>query len=243
MASAFADHIKLPLKVIALQSIGRADEKLHDVRFGGPRRRADIRRLGLRRHLAPANALLALLGNDRLHRRDALLPFGFVLGQEHQSRTEPPFLGQLHAEILLGHRPQETLGQSDQNPRAIAGIRLAPATAAMFHIAQHLEGIEHVLMRRLTFQVGHKTNAATILLIRRVVETLLLRKSNLSCSIAHVQQKMPGETTMPGCLGQGISPPQPEPGIPHHPLGQAPMDSLRKKGPTFFHSTKRGATF
>jgi len=40
-------------------------------------------------------------------------------------------------------------------------------------------------------KAGYKTNAATILFIRRIVETLLLRKSNLSCLFAHVQQKCP----------------------------------------------------
>ena len=169
MTRPFADHIKLPLKVIALQAVRRANEKLHDVRLRRARRRADIGGIGFRRHLTPTKALLALIGDDGVHRRDALLPFGFVLGQKHQSRAKPPLFGQLHTQIRLGHRPQETFGQTDQNPRTITGIRLAPATAAVLHVAQHLEGIEHVLMRRLTLQVGHKTNAATILLIGRIV--------------------------------------------------------------------------
>ena len=54
MTRPFADHIKLPLKVIPLQPISRTNEKLHDVRLGRTRRGADISGLGLRRHLAPA---------------------------------------------------------------------------------------------------------------------------------------------------------------------------------------------
>ena len=113
MTGAFADHIKLPLKVIALQPVSRANEKLHDVRLRRARRRADIGGIGFRRHLAPAKALLALVGDDGVHRRDALLPFGIILGQKHQPRAKPPLLGQVYTEVLLGHRPQETLGQSN----------------------------------------------------------------------------------------------------------------------------------
>ena len=76
----------------------------------------------------------------------------------------------------------------------------------MLHIAQHLQRIEHVLMARRALQVGHESDATTILLIGRIIETLLLRKSNLSCLFAHVQQKMYGETTMPGCLGLSTFP-------------------------------------
>ena len=54
MTRPFADHIKLPLKVIPLQPISRTNEKLHDVRLRRTRRGADIGGLGLRRYLAPA---------------------------------------------------------------------------------------------------------------------------------------------------------------------------------------------
>ena len=94
---------------------------------------------------------------------------------------------------------------------------------------------------RLTLQVGHKTNATTILLIGRIIETLLLRKSNLSCLFAHVQQKCM-ERQRCRVVSDWVLP-LPEPGIPHRPLGQAPTNSLRKKGRIFFHSTKKEATF
>ena len=58
MTRPFADHIKLPLKVIALKPIGRANEKLHDVRLRCTRRRADV----LVRHMQEQAA--ELLGLD-----------------------------------------------------------------------------------------------------------------------------------------------------------------------------------
>ena len=193
MTGAFADHIKLPFEVISLKPIGRADKELHDVRLCRTSRRTDISGIGFRRHFAPAKALLTLFGNNGVHDRDALLPLGFVLGQENQPRAKPPFLGQIHAEVLLGHRSQETFGQSNQNPRAIAGIRLTPATAAMLHIAQHFQRIEHVLVARRALQVGHKTNAAAVFFISRVIEALLLRKTN-GCFFAHFSCHMARKT-------------------------------------------------
>ena len=79
MAGAFADDVKLALKVIALHALGCADEKLHDARFGRARTGADVGLVRLHRDGAPTEAGLALLGDDAFNRGDALGAFGFNL--------------------------------------------------------------------------------------------------------------------------------------------------------------------
>ena len=148
MTRAFADHIQLPFEIVTLQSIGRANEQLHDVRLRRAGGRTDLRLLRADGYVTPAQALLTLLSDDRLHGLHALFALGLDSGQEHQAGTEPAFRRQLQTQIFLSHFTQKALRQSDHNTGAIPGIRLATATAAVLHIHQHLQRIEHILMAR-----------------------------------------------------------------------------------------------
>ena len=185
MTGTFADHVQLSLEVIALQSIGRADEKLHDVRLRRARSRPHIRFLRADRYFAPAQALLTLFGNDRLHGLHALLALGLNRWQKHQAGAKPPLGWQLHAQILLCHLAKEALRQTDQNTGTVTSVRLATTTPAVLHVHQHLQRIEHILMARFTLQIRHKSNAAAILLISRVIEALLLGKTRFKF-VTHV---------------------------------------------------------
>ena len=180
MTRAFADYIQLPLEIVALQSISRSDEELHNARLRRARCRTDIRLLRADRHFAPAQALLPLLCDDRLYGLHAVFALGLNRGQKNQTGAEPAFCRQLHTQIFLSHFTQKVLRQSDQNTGAIPGVRLATTTTAVLHIHQHLQCIEHILMARQTLQISHKPNAAAVLLVSRVIQTLLLRQSKLS---------------------------------------------------------------
>ena len=103
MTRAFADHIQLPFEIVALQPIGRANEKLHDVRLRRARSRPHIRFLRADGYIPPAQTLLALLGDDRLHGLHALLTLRLDRGQKHQAGTEPTLRRQLHVQIFLSH--------------------------------------------------------------------------------------------------------------------------------------------
>ena len=149
------------------------------------RSRTDIRLLRADRHVTPAQALLALLGDDHLHGLHALFALGLDRWQEHQAGTEPAFRRQLHAQIFLSHLTQKALRQTDQNTGAVPGVRFAPATAAVLHVHQHLQCIEHILMARLALQIRHKPNAAAFLLVCRIIKSLLLRQSKLKF-VTHV---------------------------------------------------------
>ena len=185
MAGAFADDVKLALKVIALHALGCADEKLHDARFGRARTGADVGLVRLHRHGAPTEAGLALLGDDAFNRGDALGAFGFNLRQKNQPRAEVPLGGQLHAHLLAGDLFEKTPRQAGEDAAAIAGVGLAAARAAMVHIFEHLNGIEHNLMARHALHISHKAHAAAILLIGGIVQALLFGEPNSFNSVTH----------------------------------------------------------
>ena len=62
-----------------------------------------------------------------------------------------------------------------QNARAVAGVGFAAARAAMVQIYQHRQRLLHEGMRALPLDIDDKADAAGVMLIPRVVETLLWR--------------------------------------------------------------------
>jgi hypothetical protein len=189
MAGAFTDDVKLALKAIALHALRRTNEKLHNARLGRARAGPHVSLVRLHRHGAPTEAGLALLGDDAFNRGNALGTFGLDLGEEHQPRAEASLGGQLHAHLLAGDLFEKAPRQAGEDAAAIAGVGLAAARTAMVHIFEHLNGIEHNLMARHALHISHKTNAAAILLISGIVQTLLFGKPQL-WFVAHLYQTL-----------------------------------------------------
>ena len=67
---------------------------------------------------------------------------------------------------------EESMGNLDQNPCAIARLRIAPAGAAMGQVDENLNALQNDIVRLLAFDAGDKAHAALIVLVLRVVETL-----------------------------------------------------------------------
>ena len=63
----------------------------------------------------------------------------------------------------------------EQNPGAIPGVDFAAARAAMAEVVQDLQRLLHNRMRLSTFDVGDKTDAARVVFMGRIVETLFGR--------------------------------------------------------------------
>ena len=139
------------------------------MRLGSTRAGAHVRLVCLHRHLTPAEASLSLLCDDGFHDGDALRSLGLDPRKENQPGAEAPFCGQLHTKFPPSDLIEKTPRQSGENAAAIAGVGLTTARAAMIHVFEHLNGIEHNLMARHALHIGNKPNATAILLVDRIV--------------------------------------------------------------------------
>ena len=66
---------------------------------------------------------------------------------------------------------EEVMGKLEQQARAVTGVRIASAGAAMLQVDQHTDGIANDGVRFLAAQIRHDTHAARVVLIGRIVET------------------------------------------------------------------------
>jgi hypothetical protein len=146
-----------------------ADEHLHDVRLDRERAGADQMVVG--GHLAPAEQVLAFLLDDRVQESAHDIPLLGVTRQEDES-----------AAIVLGRRQgnaqaaalatKELVRNLYQDAGAVAGVRLAAARPAVEKIDEDRERLPNDRVRATAFDVHDKADAARIVLVCRVVETL-----------------------------------------------------------------------
>jgi len=81
--------------------------------------------------------------------------------------------GQVQAGGLLGDLGKKLVGQLQENARAVTGVDLGAAGAAMVEVLQHLQTLLEDLVGAATFHVHHETNAAGVVLKPGIVEALL----------------------------------------------------------------------
>ena len=67
---------------------------------------------------------------------------------------------------------EQLVGDLDQDPRAVAGVVLAAAGAAMVQVHQRRQAVADQLVGFPPLQVDDEPHAATVVLVLRVVETL-----------------------------------------------------------------------
>ena len=73
----------------------------------------------------------------------------------------------------LGAFAREKLVRNlDQYARAIAGLRIAAASAAVRQIDQNLDALQNDVVRFLAVDVGDKADAAGVVLVGRIVKSL-----------------------------------------------------------------------
>ena len=86
--------------------------------------------------------------------------------QKHHAHTV--FAGRRQSDVLLGHLfTVERVRQLNQNACAIAHQFVGAYRAAMVEIFKNLQALLHDGMRLVTFDVCHKTHAASIVLMGR----------------------------------------------------------------------------
>jgi len=166
-----ADDVQLALKgEIVRQRTLSADEYLPNDRHGVARR--GTQRRGIDRHRSPAEYGLAFLAYHALKRPLANLPAAFVGRQEDHADTVLTRSGQRDAEpgaFLL----EEGVRHLHENARAVAGVLLATAGAAVFQVVQDLERIADDVVRLAIFEIDHEADAAGVVFVARIVQALL----------------------------------------------------------------------
>ena len=81
--------------------------------------------------------------------------------------------GRRQREAELGALAREELVRNlNQDAGAVAGFRIAAAGAAMRQVDQDLNALDDDVVRFLTLDVGNEADAAGIVLVARIVETL-----------------------------------------------------------------------
>ena len=72
-------------------------------------------------------------------------------------------------------RDRKSVRNLDQYSRAVAGLRIAAASAAMRQIDQNLDAFEHDVVRLPALDVGDKPDAASVVLVLGPVQALSRR--------------------------------------------------------------------
>src|SRR5262249_59565196 len=93
----------------------------------------------------------------------------------HEKLTDGVLTGIGQLETLLGRNlRKEFVGHLNQDAGAIAGARIGADRATMLEVAEDREGVVDDLVRLAALDVGDETDAARILIERRVIKTLQL---------------------------------------------------------------------
>jgi hypothetical protein len=135
------DHVELPLEMSLVPHAGAAaDKHLRDVRLDRRRRRADEPVVG--GHRAPAEEPLAFLLDDLSHEGLEPVPFPAVVRKE----DEPGAVLRGGWERDAGGRAdlaEEVVRHLEQDPGAVAGVRLRAARPTVLEVHEDLEGMPH----------------------------------------------------------------------------------------------------
>ncbi len=140
---------------------------------GSLARAVSPRELLFDRHRAPAEQGLPFRLDDVLEYLDQAPAPGRIAGQEHQSARILSGAGEREQPVLLRDVLEEGMRHLDEHARAVAGIGLAAAGAAVIEVAQHLDGLLEDAVRFAALDVDDEAHAAGLVLEPRVVETLL----------------------------------------------------------------------
>ena len=165
-----ADDVELALEPILVPAARPAlDEELPDPGLVRLDALAEDGRID--RHVSPAEENLPL---RRDHLRDRVLAGAarcIVLGQEHHPHAVVTGGGKVDAEprTFLAEQP---VGDLDEDPGAVSGERVRAYRAPVADVAKKPHPLAHDVVARPVADVHDETDAARIVLVRGVVESL-----------------------------------------------------------------------
>ena len=181
VARALADQIELALECLALEARAGSDEQLLDERSRVTGAVTKIGRVGVGRHDAPADEHLAFLRAQVRDRRLAAIALGQVRRQEHEAGSELAGARQRYREGFLRDSRQKLEGQRRDHARAVAGVGLGAARAAVVHPAQQMVRVLDDLVAALTFDVRDEAHAAAVVLELGPIQPLSRREAGAVC--------------------------------------------------------------
>ena len=160
------DHVELALegvRVFLQRAFGGHDQVLDvgRVEVGGD---ADV--VLVDRDVAPADHALALVRDGLLEELLELRPPLLVPRQEADAHP----VGARRREVLPDQAAHQRVGHLEQDPGAVAGVRVGPRGAAVLEVLQGDDRPLDGLVRRLAVQTRDERDAACIVLVCGVVE-------------------------------------------------------------------------
>ena len=174
VARPLADDVELALERVLVHVVGPAgDEHLADDRLDllGALGQAAV----VGRHVAPAEQDLPLAGDRALDLLLAGHPRRRLLGQEHHADAVLAD-GRERQALPPAGAAQEGVGQLDQDPGAVALQRVGAGGAAVGEVFENEQRLGDDRVRLLALDVGDEAQAARVVLVRRVVQTLARRR-------------------------------------------------------------------
>jgi hypothetical protein len=171
VAGQLADHIQLALERVSDHHVrAAADEDLADHRFPGAHRRRH-RHARVDRHVAPAQQHLAFAAHRALDLLLAGQPRGVLLRQE--DHPDAVLAGGRQRHALARHLlAQEVVGNLGEDACAVAHQRIGSHRAAVVQVEQDLQALLDDAVALLALDVGHEADAAGVVFVGGVVETL-----------------------------------------------------------------------
>jgi hypothetical protein len=165
-----ADDVELALEVgLVTEPRAPADEDLLDVRLGADR--AGPQGVVVGGHVPPAQRPLAFLVHERVEEGLDLFALDEVARQEDETGPVLPGRGQDDPQpgALAA---QERVGHLEQDARAVARVRLAAAGAPVQEVLEHGERLDDDVVGLPPLHVHDEADAAGVVLLPRVVESL-----------------------------------------------------------------------
>jgi len=153
---------------ISLGAPAIRDEHLFDDRLGRARRCAQARIVT--RHDAPAKDGVPLRVNGPFDQLPDVVAVGLALRQEDKTGAILARRRQCEPEVRR-RLAQEPIGHLHEHTRAVAGIRLRPAGAAVQQVEQDLQALFDDGMGFPALDVHNEADAACVVLVARIVET------------------------------------------------------------------------
>ena len=179
-AAGLADHVQLALQRVLHDHIAvAANEHLANDRFLGPHR-GRHRHLAVHRHIAPAQQHLPLSRHRALHLLLAGQARRVFFGQKQHTHAVLAQRRQGHTtrgELLAVQR----IWQLNQQTRAVTHQLVGTHRASVVQVLQNFQRLRHDGVALLPLDVRHKTHTASVVLMGRVVQTVLLEMLLLGC--------------------------------------------------------------
>ncbi len=169
------DQIEVALEPLLVEALGVADDDLLDLGARGRRLLAQYRRVD--RHLAPAADGVAEAQHLALDQgATGLLLLEAAAWQEHHADRDALVGAYGSLDLAL----EEVLRDLNVNPGTVARLAVGVDRPAMPHRLERLDALDHDLAARLAVDGDDAPHPASIVLVGRVVEAVLLQMARVS---------------------------------------------------------------